>query len=318
MAGRVETRVLARGTNASQHTCAGQASPSGAGFALVRFVPAFAGRAALLGALVCNLSGCFLWTTSGEGDQLRRDVDTHQDRIESLEKAQNAQLEQLQKAESTAQEKIDQLEGVIERATSVVQRNSADVTVQVSEMQTKIAVMEGRLAEIQYALEEAKKNQSAAPPATSGGTPAGAATPVAAADAAPADKTEHYAAAYRAYSDRDFTKARTLFRSYIERYKADAQADNAQYWIGASYLVENRPATALAELRKVIESFRGGDAVDESLLDMAEAFYRLKACSDARTTLDTLIKTQPNSPLAEKAKAKLKDLKKLPKDYCTS
>jgi len=103
-----------------------------------------------------------------------------------------------------------------------------------------------------------------------------------------------------------------------ERYKTDAQADNAQYWIGASYLVENRPATALAELRKVIESFRGGDAVDEALLDMAEAFYRLKACSDARTTLDTLIKTQPTSPLVEKAKNKLKDLKKLPKDYCTS
>jgi tol-pal system protein YbgF len=267
------------------------------------------------------LSGCFLWTTSGEGDQLRRDVDTHQERIEALERAQNAQLEQLRQAEATAQEKIDQLEGVIERATSVVQRNSADVTVQVSEMQTKIAVMEGRLAEIQYALEELKKSAQSAPAtqAGAGGAAAGGATAGGeAAEPVPADKTEHYAAAYRAYSDRDFQKARSLFRSFIERYKTDSQADNAQYWIGASYLVENRPATALAELRKVIESFRGGDAVDEALLDMAEAFYRLKACSDARTTLDTLIKTQPNSPLAEKAKQKLKDLKKLPKDYCTS
>jgi TolA-binding protein len=271
---------------------------------------------------VSTLSGCFLWTTSGEGDQLRRDVDTHQERIEALERAQNAQLEQLKQAESTAQEKIDQLEGVIERATSVVQRNSADVTVQVSEMQTKIAVLEGRLAELQYGLEEMKKGASVVPPAT-GAASAGAANSAATAggeatDQAPADKNDHYAAAYRAYSERDFQKARALFRSYIERYKADAQADNAQYWIGASYLVENRPATALAELRKVIESFRGGDAVDEALLDMAEAFYRLKACSDARTTLDTLIKTQPTSPLVEKAKNKLKDLKKLPKDYCTS
>jgi TolA-binding protein len=194
--------------------------------------------------------------------------------------------------------------------------------VQVSEMQTKIAVLEGRLAELQYGLEEMKKGPSAATPATVGATAgtASAATTAGgeAPDLAPADKTEHYAAAYRAYSERDFQKARSLFRSYIERYKTDAQADNAQYWIGASYLVENRPATALAELRKVIESFRGGDAVDEALLDMAEAFYRLKACSDARTTLDTLIKTQPTSPLVEKAKNKLKDLKKLPKDYCTS
>lgn len=281
------------------------------------------GRAFCAACLLSSLSGCFIWTTSGEGDQLRTDVDAHTARIRQIEKAQNDQLEQLRTAESKAQKSIDDLEGVIERATTVVQRNSADVTVQVSELQTKLAVVEGRMAELQFAIEELKKGAASVASSGSGagGQAAGSATSADAATeqpAVPADKTEHYAAAYRAYSDRDFTKARTLFRAYIDKYKTDAQADNAQYWIGASYLVENRPATALAELRKVIESFRGGDAVDESLLDMAEAFYRLKACSDARTTLDTLIKTQPNSPLAEKAKQKLKDMRKLSKDYCTS
>ncbi len=268
--------------------------------------------------LLGSLGGCFIWTSSGEGDQLRTDVDAHTARIREIEKAQNDQLEQLRAAETKAQKSIDDLEVVIDRATTVVQRNSADVTVQVSELQTKLAVVEGRMAELQFAIEELKKSAgSHGASAAAGGTPAGGeATP--SDQQVPADKTEHYAAAYRAYSDRDFAKARNLFRAYTERYKTDAQADNAQYWIGASYLVENRPATALAELRKVIESFRGGDAVDEALLDMAEAFYRLKACSDARTTLDTLIKTQPNSPLAEKAKQKLKDMRKLPKDACTS
>jgi TolA-binding protein len=268
--------------------------------------------------LLGTLSGCFIWTTSGEGDQLRADVDAHTARIREIEKAQNDQLEQLRTAEAKAQKSIDDLEGVIDRATTVVQRNSADVTVQVSELQTKLAVVEGRMAELQFAIEELKKTAgSHGGIASAGGTTAGGETPPADAQV-PADKTEHYAAAYRAYSDRDFAKARNLFRAYIDKYKTDAQADNAQYWIGASYLVENRPATALAELRKVIESFRGGDAVDEALLDMAEAFYRLKACSDARTTLDTLIKTQPNSPLTEKAKQKLKDMRRLPKDACTS
>lgn len=267
--------------------------------------------------LLSASSGCFIWTTSGEGDKLRQDVDAHAARIREIEKAQNDQLEQLRQAEVKAQKSIDELEGVIERATSVVQRNSADVTVQVSELQTKLAVVEGRMAELQYAIEELKKGRSGVGSAGGDSSSGSEATPTAE-TRPPADKTEHYAAAYRAYSDRDFNKARNLFRSYIERYKTDAQADNAQYWIGASYLVENRPATALAELRKVIESFRGGDAIDEALLDMAEAFYRLKACSDARTTLDTLIKTQTNSPLVDKAKQKLKDMRKLGKDYCTS
>jgi TolA-binding protein len=271
-----------------------------------------------LGACSCLLGALGACVSAGEGDKLRADLKEHTAHIRKLEQAQTDQLEQAKQAESKAQKSIDELEQVIERATTVVQRNSADVTVQVSELQTKLAVVEGRMAELQFAIEELKKGAAASATASSQGSSGGSTTPTAAEAQIPSDKNEHYAAAYRAYSDRDFTKARTLFRAYIEKYKSDAQADNAQYWIGASYLVENRPATALAELRKVIENFRGGDAVDESLLDMAEAFYRLKACSDARTTLDTLIKTQPNSPLAEKAKQKLKDMRKLPKDYCTS
>jgi TolA-binding protein len=275
-------------------------------------VLAFGLPLALAGA---SLGGCFSITS--EGKRVIRETDSNTQRVTKLEQQQNAQLEQLRTAEDKAQQSIKQLEGVIEQATQVVQRNSADVVTQVSELQGKVASLEGRLAELQYAIDELKKAPAAAPAPI--GATSGSATPApAAADETPADKNEHYAAAYRAYSERDFTKARSLFKSFIERYGTDAQADNAQYWIGASYLVENRPATALAELKKVIQNFRGGDAVDEALLDMAEAFYRLRACSDSRNALDTLIRTQPNSPLVSKAKAKLKDMKSLAKDYCTS
>src|SRR6185503_4289001 len=103
--------------------------------------------------------------------------------------------------------------------------------------------VEGRMAELQYAIEELKKGGSRGGVASAGGESGAGGEAVPPADTRPpADKNEHYAAAYRAYSDRDFNKARNLFRAFIERYKSDAQADNAQYWIGASYLVENRPA----------------------------------------------------------------------------
>lgn len=270
-------------------------------------------RLFILCGLLLSLGGCFGITS--EGKKMRYDVDSNAARVQKLEAAQTAQLEQLKQAEEKAQESIKQLQGVIEQATSVVQRNSADVTVTVADLQSKVAVLEGRLAEQQYAIEEMKKGASSP---TAAATPATGAVEAPKVEEAPADKNEHYAAAYRAYSERDFAKARALFRSFIERYGTDAQADNAQYWLGASYLIENRPATALAELKKVIQNFRGGDAVDEALLDMAEAFYRLRACSDSRNALETLIRTQPTSPLAPKAKQKLKDLKKPEKDYCTS
>ena len=50
-------------------------------------------RFTLLLALVLSTSGCFLWTSSGEGDLLRTDVDSQSARIQKLEEAQNAQLD---------------------------------------------------------------------------------------------------------------------------------------------------------------------------------------------------------------------------------
>jgi hypothetical protein len=52
-------------------------------------------RGVTLLGLCTSLSGCFLWTSSGEGDQLRTDVDAHNARLAKLEEAQNAQLEQI-------------------------------------------------------------------------------------------------------------------------------------------------------------------------------------------------------------------------------
>lgn len=256
------------------------------------------------------LTGC---VPKSDGEAMQNDLAAQAKRIKTLEQASQSQVEQLKTAEKKAQESIDELEDVLERATSVVKRNSADVTVTVSELQQRMGEVDGRIAELQHALEELTKAQKEILAQLASGK----AAPVAKANTEPPpNKTDHYAAAYRAYTDRKFAEARGLFRKYIEKYPKDNQSDNAQYWIGASYLVENRPATALSELRRVIETYRSGDAVDEALLDMAEAFYRLKACDDAKDTLKALVRSQPKSQLIKKAKERLRYLRRPPRGTC--
>src|ERR1700710_2041872 len=124
-------------------------------------------RLFITSGLLLGLSGCFGITA--EGKRMRSDVDSNSDRLDTVEKAQNAQLEQLKAAEEKVQESIKELQGVIEQATSVVQRNSADATEQVSELQAKVASLEGRLAEQQNALEQLQKTPASGL-ATSGGS----------------------------------------------------------------------------------------------------------------------------------------------------
>ena len=59
-------------------------------------------------------------------------------------------------------------------------------------------------------------------------------------------------------------------------------------------------------------------AVNVALYGMADAFYRLNACTDAKSALQALIKRKPDATLNDRAKKLLKDVEKAPKGYCTS
>jgi len=134
----------------------------------------------------------------------------------------------------------------------------------------------------------------------------------------PADKTAHFAAAYDAYKAAEHEKSRALFKEYLTRYPTDDKAGDAQYWIGASYLVQNKPATALGEYRKVISQYPKSPAVDTALYGMADAFFRLHACTDAKGAIEALIKRKPSKALEDRAKQLSRALKEVAKDYCTS
>jgi TolA-binding protein len=134
----------------------------------------------------------------------------------------------------------------------------------------------------------------------------------------PADKTSHFTAAYDAYKASDQEKSRALFKEYLARYPRDDKAGDAQYWIGASYLVQNKPATALGEYRKVISTYPKSPAVDTALYGMADAFFRLHACTDAKGAVEALIKRKPSKALEDRAKQLSRAIRDAGKDYCTS
>lgn len=273
---------------------------------------------ALSGTVV---AGC-LWTTKGDGDRLRTESVEHARRLTKVEQGAQAERETLHAAVGSAQVKVQELEVVLERATEVVTRNSADTGALVQELQTQLGSLEGQIAELRNANEHLTRQLSTQRAEmderiTQVARKAGIDMPLPAAEI-PADKVEHFAAAYRAYQGSDYSRARALFREYLSRYAGDDQTDNAQYWIGASYLQESKPATALGELRKVITDYATGDAVDDALFDMGDAFYRLHACTDARTTLEALVRTQPTSPLLARTRDKLREIQRAARGYCTS
>jgi TolA-binding protein len=233
------------------------------------------------------------------------------------------ELEEQQRHEREAsQAKLAQLEEVLDRATKVVTRASADTGAQVETLQNQVMALEGQLAELRNEVQRQQAQLSEQQTDMDRqlkklARHVGVDTTFDESQI-PADADAHWAAAQQAYDQRAWARARALYRAFAERHRQDARVDDALYRSGMTWLQEDRPATALGDLRRVISDHPQGDAADDALFAMADAFYRLHACTDARAALEALLRAHPSSPLVAEARRKLRDVQRAPRGYCTS
>lgn len=247
-------------------------------------------------------------------------------KIQTENQARDQRLAQLEARSQKAREEIDaklaELQSVIDQATQVLTRGSADVGAQVEQLRAQVASLEGLMAELKYktdgfdaqlATQRSDMEQQLAKTRTGA-----AADERTKAPAIPVDKDAHFQAAQERYQAGEFEKARNLWREYVQRYPKDAKAGEAQYWIGATFMRQDKPAAALGEYRKVIADYGKSGAVNVALYGLADAFFQLHACTDAKNALQALLKRKPEPSLLGRTKKLLKDVSAAPKSACSS
>jgi TolA-binding protein len=257
-------------------------------------------RAGLTAILVLGLAapGCI--------SQMRTDIAENQRRLGELENDLEAKRKELEEA--------------LAEASRVLRRNSADQGLQIEEIEERLAEMEGQFAEVRMEMAGASEAQAQRSLETQRqlsevARAAGMDVPLESSEI-PEKKSAHWDALQKAHRINKHSYARALARAYVARYPKDENADNAQYMIGSSYLAQGQAAAALGEFQKVISSYRTGDAIDETLYDMSQAFLKVRACNDAGTALKALLKNHPQSPLYRQAQKELRKVKSLGPAQC--
>jgi tol-pal system protein YbgF len=259
-------------------------------------------------ALLLAATGCM---TRSEGLELRETLTQVKLRVETMER----QGVELRTATADAKSQVQRFHQVLDQATNLVARNSADLGLQVQKLQTDLAALIGKAEELRHELESLGK-QFAEYRAQTDVKLEGLVTktPSAQNPPAPEGKEQLFDEAYKRYQAGQFEEARRLFRTFITRFGRDDRADNAQYWIGQSYYEERKYAAAIAEYKKVLDNFPHSDAVDGAMYGMALAFVELKYCTEGEAYLQELIKRFPRSAMVEKAGKKLKEVRKIKKN----
>lgn len=262
---------------------------------------------AILTGFLLSSSGCFWVTTKREGQQLRKDVDEIDTRLGTRE--------------SDLQTKIAQLEQVLDEATKVLRRNSADLGADVEALAADIRNTQGLITEATrfageirtevQALKQSMDNDREVLSQRLESMEQRLATlEQQAAQALPENADQLYAEGKQALDSGDQAKARTMFRQLIIKFPGHDRADDGQYYRGESYYREKDYDAAIREFQKVFDKYPESALADDALFRAGEAAQTLRRCSEARAYFGLLRQKYSKSSLVGKSQTKDKQIKR--------
>jgi tol-pal system protein YbgF len=111
------------------------------------------------------------------------------------------------------------------------------------------------------------------------------------------------------YREEKYEEAIAGFKKFVEKYPKSELGDNAQFWVGESYMALKQYEQAILAFQGVIKKYPKGNKVPNALLRQALAFYEIKDTTSSKLLLKKLIKEYPKSNEATIAQEKLKTIK---------
>jgi tetratricopeptide (TPR) repeat protein len=217
-------------------------------------------------------------------------------------------------------EQVARLRKVLDEATALLTRNSADVGARVAKNETDIAQASGHIEEAKHLLAELQKRigEDAARLAELEQGQQKIVERVA--PSIPEDKESLWKDIQSRLAGGMREDARRFLRAFVQRFPQDGRGAQAQILIGQSFAVEGKHANAISEYQKVMASYPRAPEVPEAMWLLGEAFVQMKFCKDSQAVFDDMVRRYPKSPRVTEAKKRVRDLQQILKDkkLCTS
>lgn len=233
-------------------------------------------RSMALVLAAATMGGCFWATTKGEGDKMRADIVALNGRLDTKEKTLDEQISQLQK--------------VLDDATKLLKRNSADLGADVDKLSNDVRVANGLVTAVNNSVNELKQSVAAstarmdALEARVGQIENGKPTASSTAD----DLWKLGTAAFEA---KRWAESVETFKKLVATYPTSEKADDALYFRGQAHGQLQEWEKAIGIYQQLLEKFPDSTYTDDGLYFAALAAQQLKACTEARSYL-SLVKTK--------------------------
>jgi TolA-binding protein len=261
--------------------------------------------------LLAALGGTPACVTTTEGQKMEADISVLR-----------ARLDEIDKRDKEYKAQVIRLKKVLDEATALLTRNSADVGAKVAKSEQDIAALQGRIEEIGHTVDQQTRQDSESQNRFETRLAALEQTQNKIVDRVapemPGDKDQLWTQAGQRLASGQRDDGRRFYRVFIQRFPQDPRAPQAYVAIGMSFVQEGKYPNAAAEFQKVLNTYPSSPEVPEAMWQLSLSFVQLHFCTDARALLSDLVRRYPKSPRASDARGELKSIGKLPRSACTS
>jgi tol-pal system protein YbgF len=264
--------------------------------------------------------------------ELQRDVAMLQDQVRNVQKSLDEKVTTIQTLVQQTLESVNntnrtmavmqdrfndamkqqqqQVSGPVLTVTQKLDQMSEDfraVRESVLDMNTRMGKLDAKMADLQNLINTIK---APAPPPPGATSPAGAlGAPEAQAGPPPGLSAETaYTNAYRDYLGGKYDLAMPEFNDYLKYFSNTQFASNVQFYIGDIYFKKQDYTNALQAFDNVLERFPDGNKTADAHYMKGMALMQLSRNDSAAREFRDVYTSYPDTDLAAKAKARLKEL----------
>ncbi len=257
-------------------------------------------------ALLLGATGCYPYWT---GQRLEERIQA----LENASKETRAQQDALRRDfEDRFAQRLQKIDDSLESFSKSAHLTTAEVGARVDELLGQVQSLRGQLEQSGFAREDLGKrlDELETKVAALGGEKAlekVTAKKALAEVERPADKKAFFALAKSYHDKKEWAFSRPLFAEFIQKWKFDELAPQAQLHIGDSYFEEKNYRAAILEYQRVRETWKTSKQVPDSLYKLGLSFLELGLKDEAKLFLEEAAKFS-GQQAGKDAKAKLKEL----------
>lgn len=193
---------------------------------------------------------------------------------------------------------VQQLRGVVEEQAQVIEELKSRQNNIYSDLDQRLQALSGDTQPV-----ESPKMEL--PSASSRSMPAPIETSAPQSDAPTVNEKQLYKEAYETLRNGHNSQAIAAFQTLLSQFPAGEYADNAQYWLGEAYKVNQDIDSARAAFSKVVELYPNSPKVPDALLKLGYIEFEQKNLAKARDYLSRVTVNYPGTTAAHLAAKKL-------------